>query len=250
MSNDAIVESYLRSQATIAGLNPAGRFRLGRDGTTLVNLGVRIPTLNGVRTRNHRPDLAEVERLAGMMAEQPLPWSMQFRGRPSPDAAALAARFGLTAVDIGPIMTYERSLGRPSTAVGTAAVRKITSADREVFVATAAAGFGIPVEIMAELMTATLLDLPESAAYLAEEDGEPVAAAYGLRDGDYINVEMIATVPGRTRRGFGRLITARVMADAFDDGASIAYLRSTTAGFPLYESMGFSTYERWTYFLA
>lgn len=244
------VESYLRSDARLAGLNPAGQAIDGRGGTLLLNLGARIPTLNGVRNRSHRPDLAEVERLADVMAEQPLPWSIQFRGRPSPESAALAARYGLTRVDIGPIMTYERPAHRLTAPSAVASVRRITSAERDVFVSTAAAGFGMPTEILAELMTATLLDLPTAAAYLAEVEGEPVAAAYGVRDDDYICVHLVATVPRFHRRGFGRLVTARVMADAFDAGTKMAYLRATTAGYPLYRSMGYTTYDRWTYFLA
>jgi hypothetical protein len=43
------------------------------------------------------------------------------------------------------------------------------------------------------------------------------------------------------------LITERVMTDGFDAGATMAYLRASTSGRPLYESIGFRTVRNWTH---
>jgi ribosomal protein S18 acetylase RimI-like enzyme len=71
-----------------------------------------------------------------------------------------------------------------------------------------------------------------------------------MRIGDHIGVYNITVAPEFRRRGFGRLITERVIRDGFDAGAATAYLQSSRPGLPLYESMGFRMAESWTYLSA
>jgi ribosomal protein S18 acetylase RimI-like enzyme len=110
-----------------------------------------------------------------------------------------------------------------------------------------AAGFEAPAEIILSLMTESVIDAPWAGTYLVEVDGLPVATGLGILSGDHIGVYNIAVVPERRDRGYGWLVTERVLTDGFAAGATTAYLHSSKAGRPLYESMGFRTVETWTY---
>jgi len=60
-------------------------------GVFAVVSGIPIPTLNGVVTDLTDPDVAAIDRAAAVVAPLGLPWSIQFRGEPSPAAERVAA---------------------------------------------------------------------------------------------------------------------------------------------------------------
>jgi ribosomal protein S18 acetylase RimI-like enzyme len=65
-----------------------------------------------------------------------------------------------------------------------------------------------------------------------------------------VGVYNLAVVPRARGYGLGRAMTERVMEDGFAAGAETAYLHSSAAGRPLYESMGFRLVQTWTTFTA
>jgi ribosomal protein S18 acetylase RimI-like enzyme len=109
----------------------------------------------------------------------------------------------------------------------------------------AAAGFGAPVDDFKRLMTPAVLGACGVSTYVGEVDGEPVVTGVGVHLGDHIGIFNIATLPAHQRRGYAAAITARVVRDGLRHGAQWAWLQSSTAGYRVYERLGFKTLERW-----
>jgi predicted acetyltransferase len=61
----------------------------------------------------------------------------------------------------------------------------------------------------------------------------------------HIGVFNIATPPAHRAQGYGRAVTARVLADGVRGGAHTAYLQASPMGFGVYQRMGFRTAETW-----
>lgn len=222
----------------------------GRNGTLLLISGVRLATFNGVFSGGREADSTEIDRLAGILAAEGLPWSIQVRGEPTGEVLDVAGRYGRHQRFVEPLMGCRREEARFRGAArgsGTLAVRVVRSDQQKVYAELLGAGFEAPADPFHDLMSGPLLDAPWGTAYLGDVDGVPVGAGYGIRIGDEIGVFNIAVVPEFRGRGYGRLITERVLADGFAAGARSAYLQPSEAGLPLYESMGFRTLENWTY---
>ncbi|WP_443081156.1 GNAT family N-acetyltransferase [Terrabacter sp. Soil811] len=60
-----------------------------------------------------------------------------------------------------------------------------------------------------------------------------------------VGVFGIATPPEHRRRGLGRAVTARILADGVREGASLAFLGASPMGFGIYQRLGFRVAERW-----
>jgi ribosomal protein S18 acetylase RimI-like enzyme len=212
--------------------------------------GLPMATLNGVLTDAARPDVTELDRAAAGVAGLPLPWSIQFRGEPEPAAERMAARYELTTRTTSPLMVYHPAAGQQAPPARASAAARVVVADRDdraEYAAALAAGFEAPPEIMAPFSSPEAFALPGGVPYLAREDGQVVVVGFGVFAGGTAGVFNIATVPAYRGRGYGRAVTSRIVADGVARGADLAYLQSSEAGYPLYESMGFRTVETWTY---
>ncbi len=227
------------------------RCSIGGTGVLQVISGTPVATLNGVFCSSPAPDPDQIGRFAAELPGTGLPWTIQLRGEPSAEVAAIASEHGLTGRHTAPYMTCGRDAfvargSRPYAPV----IRAITSARLRTYVETLTAGFEAPPDVFARMLTPQLLDAPGMTAYLAERDGIPVAAAFGVLHARHIGVFNVGTPPIFRGRGYARLIVEQVMRDGFAAGAESAYLQASKAGFPLYESMGFTTAETWTYLVA
>ena len=76
-----------------------------------------------------------------------------------------------------------------------------------------------------------VLAAPGLTAYVGRVDGEPCCAGLGSVDRGHVGVFNIATPPAHRRRGFGRAVTARVVADGVRAGAHTAYLQASPMGY-------------------
>jgi predicted GNAT family acetyltransferase len=95
------------------------------------------------------------------------------------------------------------------------------------------------------LLPPVVLNLDGMRAYVGEVDGEVVTTALGMTRADNVGIFNVATPPEHRRRGYGAAVTARAAADGFAAGATWAWLQSSTAGYHVYEAIGFRTLERW-----
>lgn len=76
-------------------------------------------------------------------------------------------------------------------------------------------------------------------SFLGRLDGTPVATASVLLGAGVAGVYNVATLPRARRRGVGRAITYRALAEARAAGYHYAILHASPAGAPLYRAMGF-----------
>jgi ribosomal protein S18 acetylase RimI-like enzyme len=224
----------------------------GPGGVTGVVSGMPVPTLNGVFTEVTRPARADLAAVAATLAGLTVPWCIQCRGEPDTDAEQLGGQYGLSAREVLPLMLRRAEPGPPGPRVDDAVARRVRvvgPTDRARFAAGLAAGFGAPPELMAPFTTPEFFAIADAVPYAAAADGQLVSVGLGIFLGEFTGVYNIATRPAYRGRGYGRAVTSRIVADGVARGAPLAYLQSSEAGYPLYESMGFRTVERWTYLL-
>lgn len=236
------------TSVAMIGAHPSGRVTYGENGTLLLVTGGVAAPFNRVTVTGHEPDVAEIDRFAGVLGEAGLAWSLWLRGEPGPEVLAVAAAHGLTERGTEPLMAVSRADARlrgprPSGP----AIRAITSSERQLHGDLMGTGYGVPAEAYLSFLAAPLMDASWATVYVAELDGVPVGTAYGVKAGDYIVVYSVAVLPEFRGRGYGRLLTERVMTDGFEGGATTAVLRASDLGMPMYKSMGFETVETWTY---
>jgi GNAT superfamily N-acetyltransferase len=222
----------------------------GSNGVTGVVSGMPVPTLNGVFTEVTRPGLTDLAGVAAALAGLAVPWCIQVRGRPDAETEQLGGQYGLSGREVLPLMLRRAEPGQPDLPVReplAGRVQVVGRADRARFAAALAAGFGAPPELMAPFKSPEFFAIDEAVPYAAEEDGELVAVGLGIFRGEFTGIYNIATRLAYRGRGYGRAVTSRIVTDGIARGAPLAYLQSSAAGYPLYESMGFRTLERWTY---
>jgi ribosomal protein S18 acetylase RimI-like enzyme len=126
----------------------------------------------------------------------------------------------------------------------------VDQAGRRAFVEVAAASFetiGADPEtwrvIYASLVSVCAADV---IAVVATVDGQHVGAAMGYIDDGFCEVIHVATIPSARRRGIGKAVTTRVLAEAHARGASLAALQSTKHGEGVYRSLGFEEIDRYS----
>jgi N-acetylglutamate synthase len=218
----------------------------GRDGVQACATGIPSPGLNGVWSARLDPDPAELDRLLGELDKRELPHVLQLRPGTDPGAATVAERRGLTADEDVPLMRLDDT-GRLDAVIAPPGltIRPLDADEAQLHALTAAAGFGEKPEHFVRLVPPELLRAEGTLAYVGELDGEIVTTALGVTLGDYVGVFNVGTPEAHRRRGYGAAITARALADGVAAGASWAWLQSSSAGYRIYEALGFETVERW-----
>ncbi|MFF3606770.1 GNAT family N-acetyltransferase [Streptomyces sp. NPDC002463] len=231
---------------------PNGFVEHGPGGALLAFTRSQIPALNGIVSVAAAPDTTEIGLLCENAAKQAqrLPWSIRLRGEPEEALVGLALDHGLGTVSRQPFMLRRLTGTRKETAGGGGPVRPLRSDESETFAEVLGAAFGAPPAVITSLYTPAVLSLPFVRAYLAEADGEPVAAGLGILTEQHVGLANIGTLPEYRRRGLARAITDTVVQDATHAGAHTAYLHSSDEAVPLFERAGFHVEESWTAFTA
>lgn len=83
-----------------------------------------------------------------------------------------------------------------------------------------------------------------------EDDGQFVAFALGVVDGDHVGLFDVLVAPQARRRGLARRLTQSIGAWGRDHGARFAYLQvvaTNAAALPLYAGLGFETVYSYAY---
>ena len=83
-----------------------------------------------------------------------------------------------------------------------------------------------------------------------EQDGQPIAFALGVVDGDHVGLFDVLVAPEARRRGLARRLTQSIGAWGRAHGARFAYLQvvaTNTAALPLYADLGFETVYSYAY---
>jgi GNAT superfamily N-acetyltransferase len=218
------------------------------DGLIVCVANVEAPEVNTVLVE--RPPEDAVGALA--FAEEVL----TSRGRPfgvhieaghdrSVDDAVRARRLRRLLEQAGMVADMA-SLPPEETPDGVDIRRVATPADAAVFAAVDVAAFDDPPEVAERFYAARLAGWPDVAAFVAYDDGSPIASAAAYLHAGTTGLLGIGVVSRARRRGVGRAITVRA-ARAFPS-ADLAWLQPTAMARSLYERLGFravSTWEVW-----
>jgi N-acetylglutamate synthase len=213
--------------------------------------GVAFPSLNGVWVERGDPDVEDIADLLDQVAATGLPHCLQFGPAGAGDLANLATKRGMVRGEDAPLMVLEDS-GQldAAQAPNGLMIRELLPGEAHLHARLAAAGFEAPLEMFLQLMTPAVLAAPGVRCYLGEADGQPVTTGLGIKLGSYVAIFNIATPSEQRRRGFGAAVTARAVADGLAAGAKWSWLQSSTAGYKVYERLGFRTFETWQCWLA
>jgi N-acetylglutamate synthase len=239
---DVVASALASTWALLATTLRTGWARqVGR--ATAVVTGVPVPALNGVWAT--RPDTSADDMQAGLeaVAATGLPHCLEARPACRAVAGPVAERHGLAADPDIPLMAAAARVEPPQP--DGLVVRELKPSEASVHCDVAGPAFGAPPDLLADLITPVVLGLPEIRGYVGEVGGEPVVTAMSVRLEDGVGIFNVATPPPYRRRGYGAAATARALRDGLDDGAHWGWLQSTDAGYGVYETLGFTTLERW-----
>lgn len=200
----------------------------------VVVTGVPVPFFNGawVLEQSPRDDVAAaIDYLRG----SGMPFVVHLRSD-LPGGHRMLEPFGLESDGLLPCfaMTF-REIPEPPAGLE---FRRVGPGEWEDLVATTAAGFGMPREMVEALYARAMLDDPALRAFVGYADGQPVATSIAGRNGTTVGIYSVATVPEARGHGYGTAATWHLLRDA-DPGWEVAVLQASEMGRPVYERMGF-----------
>ena len=99
---------------------------------------------------------------------------------------------------------------------------------------------------MLDAISAVFARMDDASWLVGRVDGEIVATALGITIDGVTGVFNVATLPAHRGRGHGAALTARVVEDGFESGATLAYLQSSEMGHSVYRRLGFRDVEEYT----
>jgi hypothetical protein len=148
---------------------------------------------------------------------------------PGPNAAACANRAREAGLKEHPLAwaKFYRSTANATMIDTPFTVREVGATERDVFAATAVAGFGMPAPMASWL--SQIVGRPHWHAYVSFDGNEPAGAGALYVDGDMAWLGIGATKPEKRKRGGQSVLLARRVADAAKFGAIYA---STETGVP------------------
>jgi hypothetical protein len=242
---DIVADAMLEAWRHLLAAHPDA-WVSGRDGVQGCATGIPSAGLNGVWCSRLDPDPTELERLLDELDRRQLPPVLQVRPGVDGAAAGVAERRGLVADEDVPLMRLDDAsrIEAVEPPAGLA-IRALDPDEAELHALTAAEGFGEKPEHFLRLILPEVLRAEGARAYVGELDGQIVTTALGVTKGDKVGVFNVGTPEAHRRRGYGAAITARVVADGLAAGANWAWLQSSSAGYRVYEALGFETVERW-----
>lgn len=240
------VQSWLSSRAPEA-------IRYAGVGVKASSTGLRVPLLNLALgcdfppgTPEHVVD-GEITAVKGFFAGRggDLPWYWWIGPNPSPaDIQERLIPHGIT-FDAPPLpamvapLPAERHLTDPAITVWQAATR--ADLDAASLIRRTAFRFpdGVGIDYFGAMAESWLAGDP-ARLYLARLDDGPALAIGALIMAEGLpGVYVMATLPEYGRRGLGKAILARILAEAEAEGHRMIVLTASRFGFPLYQQFGF-----------
>ena len=224
---------------------PDGWF-LRQGGLFAAVTGIPLAGFNGVWTEQSDFDTESLRELLDRVASAGVPHSLQARPGDSGRVAIEAAARGLGLEEKPPLMVLDDP-GRLEEAqrVEGLTIRALEPDELSVHRDLAARGFGLPLELLEQIVTPAVARTEGTRFYLGESGGVPVTTGSSSTIGHAVGIFNIATPEEHRGRGYGAAVTARAVADGLAAGAAWSYLQSSPAGYRVYESLGFETVEVW-----
>jgi GNAT superfamily N-acetyltransferase len=238
------VQSWLASRSPRAA-------RFEGVGVSASSTGLPVSLLNlalGCRFPPDAPETIvdeEIERVKRFFGRRGVPWYWWLGPLPRPsNASRLLERHGLR-FDRPPLPAMAAPL--PARDVPTDSSIRVwlarSRADLETASVIRGRAFRFPPGVADhyfEDMADDWLRGDPARLYLAGLDGGPPASLVALVTGDGLpGVYVMATLPEFQRRGLGKAVLARLLADAAAEGHTLVVLTASHFGYPLYRQFGF-----------
>jgi GNAT superfamily N-acetyltransferase len=215
------------------------------DGVALFATGLAIRLFNQVVVEDESATADEIAAGVAVMRERRERFLVHLR-------RGLDDRFVPLMADLGLILPGDDTAmpGMALHPLPSASPRVITgheirrvddAAGMEDHIVTAAAGFGMPEDMIRAFVAADRWQQPGRAVYVGYTGGDPVTTGLGVRTGRTIGVYNIATIETARKRGYGAAMTERIAADGAAAGCGVAILQASSMGLPIYERLGYRT---------
>ena len=179
----------------------------------------------------------------GEVEERGFRCGLQVRAGRHPDLEQEAAELGLTARFPLPGMAVSPEELTDERAPELEIVRVDDEEGLADAARVAAAGNGVPLELIRALYAPGLLQLAGFAVYLGRADSVTVTTAMRYLTNNDVGIFNVATPPAHRRRGYGSAITAHAARAGFENGADLAWLQTSEIGEPVYRGLGFRHVE-------
>jgi GNAT superfamily N-acetyltransferase len=215
------------------------------DGACCIRTGLPAPAFNGVWGFDRAVDAASVLAAVDGFLGGPLPWNLQLRpGYPAELDDELDRR-ELVVTEQIPFMVLT-DLGRLPDAAGVELREMVSYTDMDAALTLLEQGFGMPVELTRHALPMLMFFLLEAHTWLADAGGGEVSTAMSVVADGVVGIYNVATPAEHRGNGYGSVVTAHALREAWAAGCDLAYLQSSPIGFGVYERLGFVTAERWT----
>lgn len=222
-----------------------------KDGLFAAVTGVPYAGFNGVWTEQRDFDEQTLDELLDDVAGVGVPFCLQVRPSSASRVPKLAESRGMTKKGQVPLMVLHdpSRLGAAQRVEGIT-IRQLEPDEASLHNDISARGFGIPFELLEQLIAAEVIKTQGTRFYVGDVAGTPVTTGSGMHVGNAVGIFNIATPEEHRGRGYGGAVTARVASDGLAAGAQWSYLQSSEAGYRVYESLGFETVEIWDNWVA
>jgi len=211
---------------------------------------IPVPGFNGVWVDGPDSPAAFVELRDAVreVEDAGAPCWLEIRAGATPafEEAAQRLGFGLEESIPGMVLRSDELVAGPSAKLEI--IRAQDAATQLEAATVAAAGFGAPAELFAQLLTPRVMTAPGLVVYVARTGGESVSTATAWTRNGGVGIFNVATPPAHRGHGYGRAITERAIRDGFGAGADLAWLQSSALGQPVYRAMGFRQVETYLLF--
>ena len=239
---EAAERNYLDAWRTLVDAVHGGVVR--DDGDVLFTA---VPTpvayFNSAFVRPPASPAACIDRAKSFFSARNSPFTLRFRA--SDEGARACEATGLAPAGTSPLMVAAvADIAPPSNTD----VRPVDAASWDAHLATIAAGFGMPVDVLRALIGPDLLDIGHYAGFLAYVDDEAASTAALIVTDDIAGVYNVATPVDFRRRGLGEAATRAAVSEGARRGCTVTTLQASDMGYPIYERMGYRTVARWLSF--
>lgn len=237
----AVLSNLYGAYATWVLQRPASHVVPSPD-LTLIDSGRPAPEFNIAFVESISTGWTGIHQASEYFAARGRPWRLEAPSEIEAEMNPEATRVGLTVRTRRPaFLLRPAGLERGPAPKDLEVIPVHTSEEVQVFLGTMAEGMSGTPQPPPPPPVRT--ELPDFARYLGAVGGTPVATAALFRHRSVAGVYAVSVVTKWRGRGYGRAITERAVADAFESGCSLGFLQSTPMAESVYEAMGF----RWAF---
>ena len=235
--------NYLESWRLLAGLAPNGVVDES-DGVLLTSIPVPVAFFNVAFVKPQADPRDAIGHATAFFGDKGLPFCLRCRVDDNREAVAAAcADAGLRDDGTTPLMVA--SIADVDVRVD-GDVRVVDTAHWRDHVTVLGAAFGMPSELLSQVMAPALFDAQDFMAFVTYDDDTPTSTAALIVSGDIAGVYNVGTPEPYRRRGLGEMVTRAAVAEGARRGCTLTTLQASDMGYPIYERMGYRTVARWS----